>query len=181
MNIIIFNHHALSPSMGGATRHFDFAKELVKKGHKVCIVASSFHYASYKEMKSYEKGNYLSENIDGVDFIWIKTRTYTGNGLGRVINMLEYMIKARKVNLPFHADIIIGSSVHLFAVYAAYKLAKKLNIPFVMEVRDIWPQTLIDMGISSWHPFIFILSKLEKFYIKKQKKSSQPYLRPIII
>jgi glycosyltransferase involved in cell wall biosynthesis len=67
-------------------------------------------------------------------------------------------------------DIIVGSSVHLFAVYAAYKLSRLYKVPFVMEVRDLWPQTLIDMGISRWHPFILLLAKLEKFLYKKAKK-----------
>ena len=170
MNIWIFNHHAVTPDMSGGTRHFDFAKELIKQGNKVTIIASSFHYSKYKELKTYNNSNYLYEQIGGVDFIWIKTRPYSGNGVGRVFNMLDYMYKALHVKIDTKPDIIIGSSVHLFAVYAAYKMAKKLDVPFVMEVRDIWPQTLIDMGISSWHPFILLLGYLEKFLYKKATK-----------
>jgi len=170
MNIVIFNHYALTPSMGGGTRHYDFAKELVCRGHKVCIVASSFHYASYKEMKLYNKCTHIEENIDGIDFIWIKTRSYRGNGFGRVLNMLDYMQKASRVSFQEKPDVIIGSCVDLFAVYAAYKQAKKIATPFVMEIRDIWPQTLIDMGISKWHPFIIGLGVLEKFLYKKADK-----------
>lgn len=170
MNIMIFNHHALTPDMGGGTRHYDFAKELVNRGHRVTIVASSFHYAAYKEMKNYAESDYLEENIEGVYFVWIKTRPYKGNGIGRVLNMLEYMRKAQKVKVDMEIDVVIGSSVHLFAVYAAYKFAKKLEVPFVMEVRDIWPQTLIDMGISKWHPFIVVLGLLESFLYKKADK-----------
>ena len=170
MNIVIFNHYALTPPMGGGTRHYDFAKELVKRGHKVSIVASSFHYASYKEMKVYVKSNYLYEDIDGIEFIWIKTHPYRGNGINRVINMLAYMQKARKVRFINKPDVIIGSSVHLFAVYAAYKQAQVLECPFVMEVRDIWPQTLIDMGVSAWHPFVIGLAYLEKYLYKRATK-----------
>ena len=166
--------------MSGGTRHYDFAKELVKRGHKVTIVASSFHYSKYKEMKEYNDKEYLQENIDGVNFIWIKTSPYFGNGLSRVKNMLSYTYKVLNIiprlNLK-NPDIIIGSSVHLFAVYTAYKLSKKYNTPFIMEVRDIWPQTLIDMGISKWHPFIILLAWLEKHLYKKADKiiSNLPY------
>lgn len=168
MKILIFNHHALTPDMGGGTRHFDFAKELINRGHTVCIVASSFHYAAYKEMKGYGEFDYLEESIESVDFVWIKTRPYRGNGFGRVLNMLDYMNKARK--LEIEADVIIGSSVHLFAVYAAYMVAKRSATPFVMEVRDIWPQTLIDMGMSKWHPFIIVLGLFEHFLYKRAEK-----------
>ena len=179
MNIWIFNHHALTPDMSGGTRHFDFAKELVGRGHTVTIFASSFHYAQHKDLKTYTDAFYLKETIEGVHFIWLKTLPYKGNGVKRVLNMLEYMLKAQKVvqDVPRQPDIIVGSSVHLFAVYAAYKVAKKLNVPFVMEVRDIWPQTLIDMGISKYHPFVLLLGKMEKFLYRKASKiiTNLPY------
>jgi glycosyltransferase involved in cell wall biosynthesis len=180
MNIWIFNHHALTPDMSGGTRHYDFAKELVKRGHSVTIVASSFHYSKYKEMKEYSSKEYIQETIDGVNFIWIKTPPYYGNGIARVRNMLSYTYTVLKIIPKLHLekpDIIIGSSVHLFAVYAAYKLSRKYRTPFIMEVRDIWPQTLIEMGISRWHPFIILLGWLEKYLYKKADRiiSSLPY------
>jgi len=180
MNIWIFNHHALTPDMSGGTRHYDFAKVLVQRGHTVTIVASSFHYSKYKEMKEYSNKEYLQEIIDGVNFIWIKTPPYFGNGLARVKNMLSYTYKVLKIISKLNLkkpDIIIGSSVHLFAVYVAYKLSQKYHTPFIMEVRDIWPQTLIDMGISKWHPFIIVLGWLEKYLYNKADKiiSNLPY------
>ncbi len=170
MNIWILNHYALTPDMSGGTRHYDFAKELIKRGHQVTIIASSFHYSKLKEMKDYEKKDYLIEDIDGIKFIWFKTSSYFNNGIKRVVNMLSYTKKAifllpkLKLSKP---DIIIGSSVHLFAVYAAFRLSKRYKTPFIMEVRDLWPQTLIDMGMSKYHPFILALALLEKYLYKK--------------
>lgn len=171
-SIWIFNHHALTPDMSGGTRHYDFARELVKRGYCITIFAAGFHYSKYQELKEYGNTYFLKEQIDGIDFVWLKTRPYTGNGIGRVLNMLDYMYKAQRVmhELKAKPEIVIGSSVHLFAVYAAYKIAKRLDVPFVMEVRDIWPQTLIDMGFSKWHPFVLLLGCLEKFLYKKADK-----------
>jgi glycosyltransferase involved in cell wall biosynthesis len=171
LTIWIFNHHALTPEQAGGTRHFDYAKKLVVMGHRVTIFASSFHYASHEDFKTYPTGKYfLRETYDGVEFVWIKTRPYKGNGIGRVVNMFDYMLKAKRIALHSMAtrpDIVIGSSVHLFAVYAGYRCARYYKVPFVMEVRDLWPQTLIDMGMSKWHPFIIVLGWLEKFLYKK--------------
>lgn len=166
--------------MSGGTRHYDFAKELVKRGHQVTIIASSFHYSKYQEMKDYAVSSYLVEMIDGVRFIWLKTPPYFGNGVGRVKNMLGYTYNALKLipKLKLEKpDIIVGSSVHLFAVWAAYRFSKKYRVPFIMEVRDLWPKTLIDMGISKWHPFIIMLGFLERYLYKKADKiiSNLPY------
>lgn len=170
-SIWIINHHALTPDMSGGTRHYDFARELVARGYRVTIIASSFHYARYEEMRCYPVGqNYLIEQIDGIDFVWIQTPPYRGNGLGRVKSMLSFMqqtiqtVPALDLAKP---DIIIGSSVHLFAVYAAYRLSKQYRTPFIMEVRDLWPQTLIDMGISKWHPFIILLGMVERYLYRR--------------
>jgi len=169
MNIWIINHHAITPEMGGGTRHYDFAKELIQRGHSVRIFASSFHYAKYKEMKEYAKDSYLQEDVEGIKWVWFKTPPYYKNGIARVKSMLSFSKAVLTLDKEHFEkpDIIIGSSVHLFAVYAAYKLAKRYKTPFIFEVRDLWPQTLIDMGMSRYHPFILLQGIMEQFLYKK--------------
>jgi len=170
MKIWLINHYALTPDQAGGTRHYDIARALVAKGHQVTIIAASIHYSSHHEMKHYPEGStLLQETIDGIDFIWVKTTPYSGNGIGRVRNMLEFTWKLRQLKslkIP-RPDIIVGSSVHLFAVFGAYRLARYFDTPFVMEVRDIWPQTLIDLGVSKYHPFVLLLGWLEPFLYRK--------------
>ncbi len=173
MNIWIFNHYALPPVYPGGTRHFDFSKELVKRGHNVKIFASSFLYSRLQEVKQYGEGKvYQKEMFDGVEFVWIKTVPYSQNDYKRFYNMLSYCKNVKKAveDLNEKPDIIIGSSVHLFAVNTAYKLSRKLGVPFVMEVRDLWPQTLIDLGVSKLHPFVLLLGYLEKKLYSKALK-----------
>lgn len=159
--------------MPGGTRHYDLARELVRKGHSLTIFASSFHYGKRIETREYHETPYIIEDIDGITFVWIKTFPYQKNDLNRFFNMFTYTYRVlRHVHhMPIVApDIVIGSSVHMFAVYAAYRIAQKFDVPFVMEVRDIWPQTLIDMGMSRYHPFVFLLGWLEKYLYQKAQK-----------
>lgn len=170
MTIWLINHYAVTPEQAGGTRHYDLARALIARGHDVTVIASSFHYAAFAETKTYAPGQtLLAETVNGVRFVWIKTAPYRGNGLGRVRSMLEFTWKLRKLRragLP-KPEVIVGSSVHLFAVYGAYRLAKTFNVPFVMEVRDIWPRTLVDMGVSRWHPFVLLLGLLEPFLYRR--------------
>jgi hypothetical protein len=78
MNIWILNHYATPPDTPGLTRHFDFARELVKQGHRISIFASSFNHRTRKEERLEEKQSYRKVMIDGVQFVWIRTRPYYG-------------------------------------------------------------------------------------------------------
>lgn len=173
MTIWLINHYAVTPGHPGGTRHYDIGRALAAMGHDVTLVAAGFHYATFEETRSYPRGSdYLVEETDGMRMVWVKTRPYRGNGIGRVRNMLEFTRKLRALPglaLP-KPEVIVGSSVHLFAVYGAYRLAKKLRVPFVMEVRDIWPQTLVDMGVSKWHPFVLLLAVLEPFLYRRAEQ-----------
>ena len=166
MNIWIFNHYAQGFDLPGGTRHYDLARQLIIKGHKVIIFAAGFHYTLLKETVEYNENGYKIEDKGGIKFIWVKTYPYERNNIKRIINMvsyawkLNYIIPKLDLNRP---DIIIGSTVHPFASFIASKFAKKLKIPFIFEIRDLWPQTFIDMKI--W-PQNSLKSKVFK-YIEK--------------
>lgn len=171
-NIWILNHYAVPPGMGGGTRHFDLAAELVKKGYSVTIFASSYNHFSRKEViKSNERVK--EESINGVRFVWLRTKPrYEGNGIKRLLNMVSYLFNVLKVRKNYvKPDIVIGSSVHLFAPLAAYFICRKADARFLCEVRDLWPQTLIDMGtISNYHPLAVFFRSIERFVYKRASK-----------
>lgn len=150
MTIWIFNHYAQGPNLPGGTRHYDIAKELTDRGHSVTIFASGFHYSLLKHSVEYNNKGYLIEDINGVKFIWVKTTAYKKNNIFRMLNIVSYFFKIRsvlpKLNLN-KPDVIIGSTVHPFAPLIASRFAQQYNVPFIFEIRDLWPQTFIDMGI----------------------------------
>ncbi len=179
MNVWIFNHYAISPDLPGGTRHYDMAKELIKRGYNVTIFASSFHYSIYRETRLLPTEKWKIEDIDGVKFVWIKTPSYQQNDWRRIWNMVAFMLRVWQLGrkLPEVIDeiekpeVIIGSSVHLLAVLAAYQVAKYHKAKFIMEVRDLWPQTLIDMGALKENSLITkILRTLECFLYQRAER-----------
>lgn len=175
MNIWILNHYAVTPDLPGGTRHFDFAEELTKRGHKVTIFCSSFHFGLRKETRfsPREKRIFKKEKHNGVRFVWVKTFPYKKNDWRRVMNMLSYSYRVFKIGKFINIekpDVIIGSSVHLFAVFTAYLLSRYYKSHFIMEIRDLWPETLIDIGVPRWHPLVILLRIMEIFLYKKAEK-----------
>ena len=158
--ILIINHYA-NPGSG---RHFQLARELVRRGYSVSIAASSY-------LRKTNEQRLENINSDGINFFFVPTRSYQGNGLGRIINILQFAVKVKGC-LPrdYKPDLVIGSSVHPFAWLAAEKIARKAKAPFIAEVRDLWPQTLIDMGaiadrsIQAW----FFRRLERRAYVKSQ-------------
>src|SRR6266704_847562 len=147
MRIWILNHYASPPDRPAGTRHYEFGRLLAGWGHDVTIFASSFSHFSRAEERLAPGERMRAEVIDGVRFAWIRTTPYTRNDHRRVLNMVSYaagVVRAQRT-LP-RPDVVIGSCVHPLAVAAACLIGAIRRTPFVFEVRDLWPQTLIDMG-----------------------------------
>lgn len=147
MNIWILNHHARDYG-----RHPSLAKYLTESGEQVQLFSASFLHNTFKESKRYDKNQYyVEETHNDYNRVYIKTPKYQGNGIKRLINQLVFSYRAykvgkKKIRTESTPQIIIGSSVHLFTGVAAYFLTRKANAKFIFEIRDVWPQTLVDLG-----------------------------------
>jgi glycosyltransferase involved in cell wall biosynthesis len=147
MRIWILNHYALPPDQAGGTRHYEFGRVLARRGHDVTIFASSFSHFSRTEERLAPGERLRVQDIDGVRFVWIRTVPYQGNDRRRVLNMASYATGVLRAQHRFaRPDVVVGSCVHPLAVAAACLIGAARRVPFVFEVRDLWPQTLIDMG-----------------------------------
>ncbi|MCL9971715.1 glycosyltransferase family 4 protein [Anoxybacillus kestanbolensis] len=174
MNIWIFNHYANGPNSVGVTRHYDLAKHLVKSGHEVTIFASSFNHWTKKETIIYRDKEYFkTEYYDGIRFVWIKTTPYQKNDKKRVKNMFSYFFNVRKAykKISGKPNVVIGSIMHPLAAVVALYIAKRYKADFLFEERDLWPQTLVDLGkVSPRNPIVLLLYAFEKYMYSKAKK-----------
>jgi glycosyltransferase involved in cell wall biosynthesis len=150
MRIWILNHYALPPDRAGGTRHYDLGRILAGWGHEVTIFASSFSHFSRVEERLVPGERLRVQVIDGVRFVWIRTIPYQRNDWRRGLNMASYAAGVLRVQHGFaRPDVVVGSCVHPLAVAAAYLIGAARRAPFVFEVRDLWPQLLVDIGALS--------------------------------
>ena len=147
--LLWINHFALTPDEGGGTRHFDTARELVRRDWSVSLAASDFHYVSrtYIRRKDEKVGGALTEHREGVEFNWLWSAPYTRNDWRRGWNWLSFSWSLLRWEPPTgRPDVVIGSSPHLFAALAGARLADRWDVPFLLEVRDLWPESMIAVG-----------------------------------
>ncbi|GEM90760.1 glycosyltransferase family 4 protein [Oceanithermus desulfurans] len=166
MNLWLVNHYAILPQQAGGTRHYTLARELVERGHQVTIIASSFDHTTRMELHIPDGAPSRLEVVDGVRFLWLRTPPYEGNSTRRLWNTVAFarkVLSLRAQDLGGRPDVVLGSSPHLFAAWAAERLARRHRVPFVLEVRDLWPRSLVDLGnFSEGHPFIRWLENIER-------------------
>lgn len=170
MRIWILNHYATETIDGG--RHYNLSMQLAKRGHDVSVITSGFLHNRYHETRDYGKRIFDSDVINRVKYIWIKTFPYKANNWRRVVSMISFAARSYKVGKGEPApEVIIASSVHPLTWISGYKLAVKHRCRFVVEVRDLWPETLISMGVIKRNSLLAILMRrLEKFMYTKAEK-----------
>jgi glycosyltransferase involved in cell wall biosynthesis len=168
-SVWILNHYAQEPGGPGGTRHYSLARVLRQNGWQASLIAAGTEHGTGRERLAEGETRRL-DHYDGVPFLWLRTAAYAGNGADRIKNMLGYTFAAlKKENLTGlqRPDVVVGSSVHPFAAWAGLRLARRYRVPFVFEVRDLWPQTLVDLGrLSDSHPMTLALRWLERHLYK---------------
>ena len=171
MKIWILNHYASPPDRPVGTRHYDLGRVLAGQGHDVTIFASSFSHVSFQEERL-RAGEWVRiEQVDGVRFVWVRTVPYSKNNGRRALNMVSYSVIVMWAQLGMkRPDVVIGSSVHMAAVAAACLIGRVRRVPFVFEVRDLWPQALVDMGaLSDGGVVTRALRELELFLYRRAR------------
>jgi glycosyltransferase involved in cell wall biosynthesis len=148
-HLLWVNHFAVSPDMGGGTRHFEMARELVRLGWRVTIVASDFHLHGRSYMRREDSRDRAphTDVLDDVRFVWLWAAPYRRNDTRRALNWTTFgRSLSRWLRSADSPDLIIGSTPHLFAALASWRAARRLGVPFLLEVRDLWPESLIVGG-----------------------------------
>ncbi len=161
MNILLLNHYAGSPQLGMEYRPHHLAREWVRAGHHVQIVAADHSHVRTRQPAAGD------ELIDGIAYRWLATPAYRGNGFGRLCNIAVFLgraaARARSIAASFRPDVVIGSSTYPMDCWVARRIARRARATLVHEVHDLWPLSPIELsGMSPWHPFALLCGWAEK-------------------
>lgn len=161
MNILMISHYAGAPQYGMEFRSYYMAREWVRMGHNVTVVGAAFSHLR-KLQPSVGR-----ETLEGINYLWLPTTHYEGNGMKRVLTMFQFccqVYKHSKELIAFRPDMVIASSVYTFDLYPCHYIARRTGAKLVYEVHDLWPLSVITIGgYSRSHPFIMMLQHCENY------------------
>ena len=164
MKILLLNQAFVSPNEPGHTRHFEMAKFLRESGHDLVIVASDLNYQTGQRTVA-RRGVFAEQVIDGVRIL----RAYIYPALHRsyvwrVISFLSFMLSSVWTALQVKdVDLVMGTTPPIFQAVSAWLVAWMRHKPFLLEVRDLWPEFGVSMGVLKNRLVIALARWLEKF------------------
>jgi glycosyltransferase involved in cell wall biosynthesis len=168
--IVLINQYAGPESSGPLSRTTQLAREWAKMGIRTVIVCGSFVHTRKRIDPSNDKWIRLHHER-GVLFLVLRLPAYRGNGIGRILNtivfVLQSVVLAFWIRWRIRPDAIVCASVHGLDILSGTVMRTRAAV-LAREVRDLWPLTLIEMGgFSKWNPAIVGLSILEKYSYRK--------------
>lgn len=173
MNILLIHQYFLEDNDAGGSRWNEMTKTWADKGHTVTVLAGMMH-ANGKEKNQEYKGLHFKLKQQGEITVWRchVSEAYNKSFIGRLWGYFSFMfssIWAGLFKVKGKFDVIIVTSPPLFVGFSAYIISKFKGLPFVFEVRDLWPESAIDTGVLTNKFIIKLAYWFEALMYRKAK------------
>ena len=164
MKILFLTHYFPPESNAPASRVHEMAKRWVANGHEVQVITCIPNVPNGIIYKGYRNRLKQTEWIDGIQVTRIWTYIAANRGrIRRIMNYVTYMMSAVMVGFFVKKpDVLIATSPQLFCGLAGVILKRMRHIPFILEVRDIWPESIVTVGAMTNQRIIRVLEMLER-------------------
>jgi len=161
MKILYLHQYFNTPNEPGGTRSYYLSKALVESGHKVVMITSNRNNSDWKFIEK--------KQIDEIDVIYIKN-PYSNNmkKFNRIFSFIRFMFISTYVSLrEKDVDLVFATSTPLTIGFPALMCKWFKKKKFVFEVRDLWPDIPIELGLINNVILKRILFSFEKLLYKK--------------
>ena len=171
INIWLINQYSYPPGKSNWRRHFDLFKNFPKENYNIDVVCGSFVHDRKEEILN--KGEkYRLVNSEGIKYHILSGISYKSK-IVRMLSMVQFFFKVLffSKKLKDKPDIIYASSPHPFNGLAGMYLARKYKCPFILEIRDLWPETWVAMGATTKKSILYkVFAYIEKVLYKNADK-----------
>lgn len=167
---ILFLSHYFPPEVNApASRTYEHCKQWVQDGHEVTVITCAPNHPRGTVYEGYRNKLFQREEKDGIQVIRVWTYVSANEGfLKRTLNYLSYMVAAVLV-APFlsRCDVVLSTSPQFFNGLAGYLASRSKRVPWILEIRDLWPESIVAVGAITNRPVIRFLEGLELFAYRK--------------
>jgi glycosyltransferase involved in cell wall biosynthesis len=152
-----------------ATRTFEHARRWVRAGAAVTVVTTAPNFPAGRLFPGYRNRLLQRESMDGIEIIRVWTYITANEGVARrTLDYMSFMVSGFLAGLLLRRpDVIVCTSPQFFTACAAYVLSLFKRRPFVFELRDLWPDSIIAVGAMQESKAIRALKRLEYFLYRK--------------
>jgi glycosyltransferase involved in cell wall biosynthesis len=169
MHILFLTDNFPPETNAPASRTFEHARRWVAAGHRVTVVTGAPNFPSGRIHAGYRNALWSRETMDGIDVLRVWTYFTANEGfLKRTLDYVSFMVAAILAS-PFlpRPDVIVGTSPQFFTPCAALVVSWLRRRPFVFELRDLWPDSIVAVGAMRETAAIRALRKLEYFLYRR--------------
>jgi glycosyltransferase involved in cell wall biosynthesis len=170
---ILFLTHYFPPEVNApANRTFEHCRLWVAAGHEVTVVTCAPNHPTGKVYPGYENRMRSEEFVHGIRVIRLWTFLAPNKGfLSRTLNYLSYFLSVTlgAVRLPT-ADVVISTSPQFFCGLAGLVIRHVKQTPWVLEIRDLWPESILTVGAMRPSLAIRLLQRLESLAYRKAQR-----------
>lgn len=169
MHILFLTDNFPPETNAPATRTFEHTRRWVRAGAKVTVVTTAPNFPAGKVFPGYRNRLFQREWLDGVETIRVWTYITANQGFARrTLDYMSFMVTGFLASLFLpRPDVIVSTSPQFFTACAAYVLSLFKRRPFVFELRDLWPDSIIAVGAMRESAAIRALKRLEYFLYRK--------------
>ena len=152
-----------------ASRTYEHCREWVKAGNQVTVITGAPNFPKGKLFDGYKNHLWQEESMAGIRVIRVWTYITANEGfVKRTLDYLSFMVSSILASVFVKGvDVIVGTSPQLFTVCAAYIISLLKRVPWVFELRDIWPESIRVVGAMKQSKILDLLEKLELFLYRK--------------
>ena len=174
MKILLIHQYFLSADGPGGSRFNEMTRIWTSKGHHVTVLAGMMVHGGKSEKPPEYKGKYFVYEKQGNVSVWRchVSERYNTNFTGRMWGYFSFVFSsvwAGLFKITGKYDLILVTSPPLFVGITGYVLSRMKRIPFVFEIRDLWPESAIDTGVLTNRTLIRFAYSFESFIYRKAK------------
>lgn len=167
---VLFVSNYFPPEVNApATRLYEHARQWVKDGGSLDIITAVPNFPEGVVYSGYTN-RYREEEIEGIQVVRVPMYIAENKGtLKRILSYISFMITAvwYSRRILRRADVVVASSPQLFSAIAGYVISRMRSVPFVLEIRDLWPESIVAVGAMPRNWIIRLFEKLELFLYRK--------------